>query len=139
MWGEPDGKPPAGERSERSDSLNSRLEFVGFPYGIYTIPEISMIGKSESELCEAKQPYEVLAIRNFRIVMLLIRAISLQIGVAHYEELAKGQMLGGMPGMLKIIFHPVTLKVLGVHCIGKVCITCAVSNEDCVFVKDALA
>lgn len=69
-----------------------------FPYGIYTIPEISMIGKTERELTEAKIPYEV--------------------GIAKYEEIAKGQMVGDDTGMLKILFHPDTLKVLGVHAIG---------------------
>jgi NAD(P) transhydrogenase len=70
-----------------------------FPYGIYTIPEISMIGKNERELTEAKIPYEV--------------------GIAKYEEIAKGQMVGDDTGMLKILFHPDTLKVLGVHAIGE--------------------
>jgi NAD(P) transhydrogenase len=70
-----------------------------FPYGIYTIPEISMIGKNERELTEAKIPYEV--------------------GIAKYEEIAKGQMVGDDTGMLKILFHPDTLKVMGVHAIGE--------------------
>ncbi|PYP84951.1 MAG: Si-specific NAD(P)(+) transhydrogenase [Blastocatellia bacterium AA13] len=70
-----------------------------FPYGIYTIPEISMIGKTERELTEARVPYEV--------------------GIAQYEEIAKGQMIGDDTGMLKILFHPDTLKVLGVHAIGE--------------------
>jgi NAD(P) transhydrogenase len=70
-----------------------------FPYGIYTIPEISMIGKTEQELTEAKIPYEV--------------------GIARYDETAKGQMVGDDAGMLKILFHPDTLKVLGVHAIGE--------------------
>jgi len=68
------------------------------PYGIYTIPEISMVGKTELELTQAKVPYEI--------------------GVARYEELAKGQMLGDQQGMLKLIFHTETLKLLGVHIIG---------------------
>lgn len=70
-----------------------------FPYGIYTIPEISMIGKTERELTEAKIPYEV--------------------GIARYDETAKGQMVGDDTGMLKILFHPDSLKVLGVHAIGE--------------------
>lgn len=69
------------------------------PYGIYSIPEISMIGQTEEELTKAKIPYEV--------------------GRARYEELVKGQMLGDVNGMLKLIFHPETLKVLGVHVIGE--------------------
>lgn len=69
-----------------------------FPFGIYTVPEISMVGKSEQQLTSEKIPYEV--------------------GIARYEELAKGQMLGGTQGFLKILFCPNTLKILGVHAIG---------------------
>ncbi|MCI0695700.1 Si-specific NAD(P)(+) transhydrogenase [candidate division KSB1 bacterium] len=68
------------------------------PYGIYTIPEISMIGKTEQELTAAKIPYET--------------------GIAKYEELAKAQMLGDETGLLKILFDPASLKVLGVHVMG---------------------
>lgn len=71
----------------------------GFPYGIYTVPEISMVGASEQQLSEQKVPYEV--------------------GIARYEELAKGQMLGGQQGILKLIFHAETKKLLGIHCIGE--------------------
>ncbi|MGH9367350.1 MAG: Si-specific NAD(P)(+) transhydrogenase [Thermoanaerobaculia bacterium] len=69
------------------------------PYGIYTIPEISMVGKTEEELTTARVPYEV--------------------GLSKFAELAKGQMLGDEVGMLKILFHPKTLKLLGVHAIGE--------------------
>ncbi|CAM9608024.1 unnamed protein product, partial [Scytosiphon promiscuus] len=69
-----------------------------FPYGIYTIPEVSMIGKTEAQLTAEGVSYEV--------------------GLADYQELAKGQMLGGADGFLKLIFHTETLKLLGVHCIG---------------------
>ena len=68
------------------------------PYGIYTIPEISMVGHNEELLTQQKVPYEV--------------------GIARYEELAKGQMLGDTEGMLKLLFHRETLKLLGVHVIG---------------------
>ena len=70
-----------------------------FPYGIYTIPEISMVGKSEQELTNAKVPYEV--------------------GLSRFEELAKGQMLGDETGLLKLIFDPDSHKLLGVHVIGE--------------------
>jgi len=70
-----------------------------FPYGIYTIPEISMVGRTEEELTRAGVPYET--------------------GVARYEEIAKGQIIGDGTGMLKILFHPDTLMVLGVHAIGE--------------------
>ncbi len=68
------------------------------PYGIYTIPEISMVGRNEQELTAAKVPYEF--------------------GVARYDELAKGLMLGSEVGLLKILFDPATLEVLGVHAFG---------------------
>ena len=69
------------------------------PYGIYTIPEISMVGKNEQELTRARIPYEV--------------------GLARYEELAKAQMIGDQIGILKILFDPTSLKLLGVHAIGE--------------------
>ena len=68
------------------------------PYGIYTIPEVSMVGYTEEQLTEKKVPYEV--------------------GLARYAELAKGQMLGDEHGMLKLLFNPDSLKLLGVHVIG---------------------
>ncbi len=70
-----------------------------FPYGIYTIPEISMVGMTEEKLTAAKVPYEM--------------------GIARYSELAKGLMLGDEDGMLKLIFDRNTLKLLGVHAIGE--------------------
>jgi len=69
------------------------------PFGIYTIPEISMVGQTESALTQACIPFEV--------------------GIAKYEELAKAQIVGDHTGMLKILFHPETRKVLGVHVIGE--------------------
>jgi NAD(P) transhydrogenase len=68
------------------------------PYGIYAIPEISMVGATEEELTKKKAPYEI--------------------GLAHYSELAKGQMLGDEQGLVKILFDPDSLKLLGVHIIG---------------------
>jgi NAD(P) transhydrogenase len=69
------------------------------PYGIYTIPEISMVGANEQDLTERRVPYEV--------------------GQAKYVELAKGQMVGADVGLLKILFDRKTRKVLGVHSIGE--------------------
>ena len=69
------------------------------PYGIYTIPEISMVGATEEQLTRDKVPYEI--------------------GIARYAELAKGQMLGDDQGFLKLIFDPQSLKLLGVHVIGE--------------------
>ena len=70
-----------------------------FPFGIYTIPEISMVGRTEEELTEEGIPYEV--------------------GKAQYREIARGQILGDVTGMLKLIFHLETKKLLGVHIIGE--------------------
>jgi NAD(P) transhydrogenase len=70
-----------------------------FPYGIYTIPEISMVGPTEEFLTAHKIPYEV--------------------GIAKYCELAKSMMLGDEAGMLKLLFDPATRKLLGVHALGQ--------------------
>jgi NAD(P) transhydrogenase len=70
-----------------------------FPYGIYTIPEISMVGRTEQELTEADAPYEV--------------------GKAQYREIARGQIIGDSTGLLKLIFHLETRQLLGVHIIGE--------------------
>ena len=70
-----------------------------FPYGIYTIPEISMVGQTEEKLTAAKIPYEV--------------------GISKYVELAKSMMLGDETGMLKLLFDRNTRKLLGVHVIGQ--------------------
>ncbi len=69
-----------------------------FPFGIYAIPEISMVGATEKELTDAKVPYEV--------------------GVARYREIARGQILGDDSGLLKLLFHRESKQLLGVHVIG---------------------
>jgi len=70
-----------------------------YPYGIYTIPEISFIGKTEEQLTDEDVPYEV--------------------GVAFYREIARGQIRGDTTGRLKLIFHRETKEILGVHIIGE--------------------
>jgi NAD(P) transhydrogenase len=70
-----------------------------FPYGIYTIPEISTVGRNEEELTEQGIPYEV--------------------GKAQYREIARGQIIGDQTGLLKLIFHLDTHELLGVHIIGE--------------------
>ncbi|HEY2664383.1 MAG TPA: Si-specific NAD(P)(+) transhydrogenase [Candidatus Binataceae bacterium] len=70
-----------------------------FPYGIYTIPEISFAGHNEEELTEQGVPYET--------------------GKAQYREIARGQIIGDSIGMLKLIFHRETRVLLGVHIIGE--------------------
>lgn len=73
-----------------------RLDMV--PSGIYTLPEISSVGRTERELRAAKIPYEI--------------------GHTHFRSLARAQMTGETTGMLKLLFHAETLEVLGVHCFG---------------------
>jgi NAD(P) transhydrogenase len=70
-----------------------------FPFGIYTIPELSMVGRTEEELTDAGIPYEV--------------------GKAAYREIARGQIIGDSTGFLKLIFHLETRQLLGVHIIGE--------------------
>jgi NAD(P) transhydrogenase len=77
--------------------LQSKPAF--YPYGIYTIPEISFIGKTEEQLTEDDVPYEV--------------------GVAYYREIARGQIRGDTTGRLKLIFHRETRLLLGIHIIGE--------------------
>jgi NAD(P) transhydrogenase len=69
-----------------------------FPYGIYTVPGISMVGETEERLTKNGVPYEV--------------------GRAQYREIARGQILGDRTGLLKLIFHLETRRLLGVHIIG---------------------
>jgi NAD(P) transhydrogenase len=79
--------------------LKARSTPERFPYGIYAVPEISMVGKNEEELTEA--------------------AISYEVGKARYKEIARGQILGDITGLLKMIFHSETRELLGVHIIGE--------------------
>ncbi len=76
----------------------ARYEPGLLPYGIYTIPEVSMAGATEGQLREKQVPFAV--------------------GRARYAEIPKAQIMGDHTGMLKLIFHEETLKVLGVHIIG---------------------
>jgi NAD(P) transhydrogenase len=69
------------------------------PFGIYTIPEVSMVGATEEELTKEKVPYEI--------------------GHAFYRETARAHIMGDTEGMLKLIFHRETLQLLGVHIIGE--------------------
>jgi NAD(P) transhydrogenase len=69
-----------------------------FPIGIYSIPEISMVGAPEHELTAKKVPYET--------------------GVARYREIARGQILDDHSGMFKMLFHREDRRLLGIHCIG---------------------
>lgn len=68
------------------------------PTGIYTIPEISSVGRTEQELTAAKVPYEV--------------------GRSSFKHLARAQISGTEVGSLKILFHRETKEILGIHCFG---------------------
>jgi NAD(P) transhydrogenase len=70
-----------------------------FPYGIYTIPEISMVGRTEEELTAQGVPYEV--------------------GKAQYREIARGQIMGDSTGLLKLVFRLGSRELLGAHIIGE--------------------
>ncbi len=69
-----------------------------FPIGIYSVPEISMVGKTEEELTKESVPYET--------------------GVARYSEIARGAIVGDHIGLLKILVHRETRLILGVHILG---------------------
>jgi NAD(P) transhydrogenase len=68
------------------------------PYGLFTIPEISMIGKNEQQLTAERVPYEI--------------------GLARFNEIARGQIVGDDVGLMKLLVHRKTREVLGAHCIG---------------------
>lgn len=69
-----------------------------FPVGVYSIPEVSMVGLPEHELIKAKTPYET--------------------GMARFKEISRGNILGDRSGLLKLNFHRETRKLLGVHIVG---------------------
>jgi len=68
------------------------------PIGIYTIPEISFVGRTEGELTAEGIPYEI--------------------GISRYRELARGQILSDMHGMLKLLVSAADRRLLGVHALG---------------------
>ncbi|MCU7930887.1 MAG: Si-specific NAD(P)(+) transhydrogenase [Candidatus Thiodiazotropha sp. (ex Codakia rugifera)] len=70
-----------------------------FPTGIYTLPEISSLGRTEKELTAQKIPYEV--------------------GHASFRNIARAQITSHEVGMLKLLFHRETLEILGIHCFGE--------------------
>jgi len=85
--------------NEHADGKIPPSPLAPLPFGIYTIPEVSMVGASEEELTEARVPYEI--------------------GHAFYRETARAHIMGDTEGMLKLIFHRETLQLLGVHIIGE--------------------
>jgi NAD(P) transhydrogenase len=85
--------------SARAFNLKIHSDPATYPYGIYTIPQISFIGKTEEQLTSEDVPYEV--------------------GMAYYREIARGQISGQTEGRLKLLFHRETLELLGVHIYGE--------------------
>lgn len=79
--------------------VSDRTDTDLLPFGIYAIPEISMVGKNEEELAREDVPYGV--------------------GIARYREIARGQLIGDETGMLKLLFHRQSRELLGVHAIGE--------------------
>lgn len=77
---------------------NGNLRLNDIPAGIYTSPEISCVGSTERELTEQCVPYEV--------------------GHSQFRSLARAQITGETVGILKLLFHRDTKRILGVHCFG---------------------
>lgn len=84
------GSHASGEPAHELEALQ--------PIGIYTIPEVSFVGRTEDELTEAKIPFEV--------------------GISRYRELARGQIVGDTYGVLKLLVSPDDRSLLGVHVFG---------------------
>ena len=82
----------------RAFGVPAESDPANYPYGIYTIPEISFLGKTEEQLTAEDVPYEL--------------------GVAYFREMARGQISGDTDGRLKIIFNRESKELLGVHIIG---------------------
>ena len=95
-----------GERGVRPGPLRrialvhgtSEIKIDLVPNGIYTTPEISSVGATERELTKQAIPYEI--------------------GHAYFRHLARAQISGQTVGMLKLLFHRETLRILGIHCFG---------------------
>jgi NAD(P) transhydrogenase len=79
--------------------VQAKAKEVPLPFGIYSIPEISYVGLNEDELTSKEIPYET--------------------GCAWYREIARGHLIGDEQGLLKLLFHRETRKLLGVHIIGE--------------------
>lgn len=90
-----------GRMAARSAVLGETTRRVGsdIPFGIYTIPEISMIGPTEKELIEQGIPYEV--------------------GLCRFKNLARGLIIGDRKGLVKLLFHRETRHLLAVHMFGQ--------------------
>lgn len=85
--------------SAHAFGISDETSDAALPFGIYAIPEISYVGETEESLTKKNIPYET--------------------GIARYREIVRGQILGDINGMLKVIFHRQTYEILGVHIIGE--------------------
>jgi NAD(P) transhydrogenase len=85
--------------AERAFGREARLRPELLPAGIYTIPEVAMVGPTEQDLAAGHVPYEV--------------------GLAHFDELPRGRLLGGASGLLKLLFDRRDQRLLGVHIVGE--------------------
>lgn len=79
--------------------INDQASELPLPYGIYAIPEIAMVGQTEKQLVDERIPYEF--------------------GIARFNELERGKIIGDDTGLLKLLFHRNTLEILGIHIIGE--------------------
>jgi NAD(P) transhydrogenase len=79
--------------------IKDQIKEAPLPYGIYSIPEISYVGMNEDELTSKGVAYDT--------------------GLARYKEIARGHIIGDENGLLKLLFHRDTHKILGVHIIGE--------------------
>ena len=91
---------------------------VPLPFGIWTIPEVSLVGETEDSLTEKTVAYES--------------------GIARYKEIARGLLIGDERGMLKILFHRETHELLGVHIIGEGAIELAHLGQAALALKGGL-
>ncbi|MCB0323321.1 MAG: Si-specific NAD(P)(+) transhydrogenase [Bdellovibrionales bacterium] len=85
--------------SSHAFGIEDESRDIPLPFGVWTIPEISLVGETEDSLTEKAVPYET--------------------GVARYREIARGLLIGDENGMLKILFHRETHQLLGIHAMGE--------------------
>ena len=70
-----------------------------FPYGIYSVPELSTVGMSEEEI--------------------VTRGIAYECGICRFRETSRGQIMGLDHGIMKLIFSMKTRRLLGAHILGE--------------------
>jgi NAD(P) transhydrogenase len=92
---------PFDQEEARPDllPLESTHPYPLLPYGIYTIPSVSMVGQSEDEVAASGRPYVI--------------------GRASYGDQDRGRLIGDPTGMLKLVCDPASRQVLGVHIVGE--------------------